>query len=85
MFYLQENVYTLLGKLIEAKKFYNREGNVHPTKEELARKIGVTVDKLEILLSAARIPLSMQQTVWTDQDTTYQVGLQVNMIPPLQY
>nr|AFK38759.1 unknown [Lotus japonicus] len=69
---LPENVYTLLGKLIEAKKFYNREGNVHPTKEELARKIGVTVDKLEILLSAARIPLSMQQTVWTDQDTTYQ-------------
>ncbi|KAF7818639.1 RNA polymerase sigma factor sigF, chloroplastic [Senna tora] len=69
---LPENVYTLLGKVLEAKKLYIQEGNLRPTKEELARRVGITVDKLEKLLFVARIPLSMQQTVWTDQDTTFQ-------------
>ncbi|KAK7245110.1 hypothetical protein RIF29_39944 [Crotalaria pallida] len=69
---LPENLYTLLGKVIEAKKLCIREGNLHPTKEELATRVGITVDKLENLLFAARIPLSMQQTVWADQDTTFQ-------------
>lgn len=73
MHYLQENVYTLLGKVMEAKKLYIQEGNLRPTKEELARRVGITVDKLEKLLFVARIPLSMQQTVWADQDTTFQV------------
>lgn len=69
---LPENLYTLLGKVIEAKKMYIQEGNLRPTKEELATRVGITVDKLENLLFAARIPLSMQQTVWADQDTTFQ-------------
>jgi hypothetical protein len=38
--YFQENIYTLLGKVAEAKKSYIKEGNIHPT----------TVDRLEILL-----------------------------------
>lgn len=71
--YLQENVYTLLGKVSETKKLYIREGNLHPTKEELARRVGITVEKLEKLIYVARIPISMQQTVWSDQDTTFQV------------
>lgn len=58
---------------MEAKKLYIQEGNLHPTKEELSRRVGITVDKLEKLLFVARIPLSMQQTVWADQDTTFQV------------
>ncbi|KAJ1418967.1 Winged helix-like DNA-binding domain superfamily [Sesbania bispinosa] len=69
---LPENFYALLGKFTEAKKLYIKEGNLRPTKEELASRVGITVDKLELLLFAARIPLSMQQTVWADQDTTFQ-------------
>ncbi|KAJ7972370.1 RNA polymerase sigma factor [Quillaja saponaria] len=69
---LPENVYTLLGKVMEAKKLSIQEGNLRPTKEELARRVGITVDKLEKLFFTARIPLSMQQTVWSDQDITFQ-------------
>ncbi|KAK7285025.1 hypothetical protein RJT34_19782 [Clitoria ternatea] len=72
MIRLPENLYSLLGKVTEAKKSCIREGNFHPTKEELARRVGITVDKLEILLFASRIPISMQRTVWADQDTTFQ-------------
>ncbi|KAI4349126.1 hypothetical protein L6164_009762 [Bauhinia variegata] len=69
---LPVNVATDLGKVMKAKKLYIQEGNLHPTKEELTRRVGVTVDQLEKLLFAARIPLSMQQTVWADEDTTFQ-------------
>lgn len=71
--YSQENVYTLLGKVLEAKKSYIQEGNHNPSKEELARRVGITVEKLGKLLYSTRMPVSMQQTVWADQDTTYQV------------
>ncbi|KAG5028963.1 hypothetical protein JHK87_012477 [Glycine soja] len=69
---LVEKVFILLGKVIEAKKLYIQEGNLHPTKEELARRVGVTVEKIDKLLFSARIPISMQQTVWADQNTTFQ-------------
>ncbi|CAI0471426.1 unnamed protein product [Linum tenue] len=69
---LPDNLYALLGKVIEAKRGCNREGNHDPSKEDIARKAGITVEKLEKLQFAARIPISMQQTVWTDQDTTFQ-------------
>ncbi|KAK9920942.1 hypothetical protein M0R45_029478 [Rubus argutus] len=69
---LPENVYTLLGKVLEAKKSYIQEGNHNPSKEELARRVGITVEKLGKLLYSTRMPVSMQQTVWADQDTTYQ-------------
>lgn len=69
---LPEKVYILLGKVMEAKKLYIQEGNLHPTKEELARRVGITVEKIDKLLFSARIPISMQQTVWADQNTTFQ-------------
>ncbi|CAN6576598.1 unnamed protein product [Malus baccata var. baccata] len=69
---LPENVYTLLGKVLEAKKSCIQEGNHNPNKEELARRVGITVEKLQKLLYSTRIPLSMQQPVWADQDTTFQ-------------
>lgn len=69
---LPENVHTLLGKVMESKRVLIQEGNHHPTKEELARRVGITVDKLEKLLYTTRKPLSMQQPVWSDQDTTFQ-------------
>eukprot|EP00257_Ricinus_communis_P016624 XP_015574854.2 RNA polymerase sigma factor sigF, chloroplastic [Ricinus communis] len=69
---LPENVYHTLGKVSEAKRSYIMEGNHNPTKEELAKRIGITTVRLERLLYMARMPLSMQQTVWADQETTFQ-------------
>ncbi|XP_061345786.1 RNA polymerase sigma factor sigF, chloroplastic-like isoform X2 [Gastrolobium bilobum] len=67
-----ENLYTLLGKVMEAKKLFIEEGNLYPTKEELAGRVGITVAKMENLLFSARIPRSMQQTLWADRGTTFQ-------------
>ncbi|XP_059428161.1 RNA polymerase sigma factor sigF, chloroplastic isoform X2 [Corylus avellana] len=69
---LPENVHTLLGKVMESKRQLIQGGNHCPTKEELARHVGITVDKLQKLLYSTRMPLSMQQPVWADQDTTFQ-------------
>ncbi|XP_057741626.1 RNA polymerase sigma factor sigF, chloroplastic [Arachis stenosperma] len=69
---LPENIYILLGKISEAKKLYMQEGNLEPTKEELALRVGITREKIDHLLYVARNPVSMQQTVWADQATTYQ-------------
>ncbi|XP_062167759.1 RNA polymerase sigma factor sigF, chloroplastic isoform X3 [Alnus glutinosa] len=69
---LPENVHTLLGKVKESKRLLIQGGNHYPTKEELARHVGITVDKLQKLLYSTRMPLSMQQPIWADQDTTFQ-------------
>ncbi|KAL9426759.1 hypothetical protein AB3S75_033531 [Citrus x aurantiifolia] len=69
---LPENIYTLLSKVLEAKRLYIQEGNHSPDKEDLARRVGITVEKLERLIFITRMPLSMQQHVWADQDTTFQ-------------
>lgn len=66
-------MYSLLGKVTEAKRLFVQEGHHDPTKEEIAERVGITVEKLQRLLLHTRTPLSMQQPVWADQDTTYQV------------
>ncbi|KAF8397725.1 hypothetical protein HHK36_016647 [Tetracentron sinense] len=68
---LPENVYNLLRKVKSTKELYSREGH-RPTNEELAKHVGITVEKLETLLSSTRMPLSIQQPVWLDQSTTFQ-------------
>ncbi|KAF3441864.1 hypothetical protein FNV43_RR15779 [Rhamnella rubrinervis] len=69
---LPENVYTLIAKVLDARRLYIQEGNHYPSKEDLAKRVGITVEKLEKLLFTTRMPLSMQQPVWADQDTTFQ-------------
>lgn len=70
---MQENTYTLLGKVLEAKRSCIQEGNHNPSQEDLARRVGITVEKLQKLLYMTRTPLSLQQPVWADQETTLQV------------
>ena len=77
---LQDNVYGLLRKVTEAKKLCMREGNYQPTNEDIADRVGITIEKLELLLFSTRMPLSLQQTVWRDQNTTYQVSILVTLI-----
>ncbi|KAE8705972.1 Pentatricopeptide repeat-containing protein [Hibiscus syriacus] len=72
LMFSQENVYSLLGKVVDTKRSYIREGNHRPSKEELASRVGMSVEKLDKLLFTARTPLSIQQSVWSDQDTTFQ-------------
>ncbi|XP_075510030.1 LOW QUALITY PROTEIN: RNA polymerase sigma factor sigF, chloroplastic-like [Primulina tabacum] len=69
---LPENVYGLLSKVFEAKKVCVQRGNHNPKKEDIAACAGMTVERLESLLYTARMPVSMQQTIWMDQDTTFQ-------------
>ncbi|KAM7262598.1 hypothetical protein ACFE04_000281 [Oxalis oulophora] len=69
---LPENLYTLWGKVKEAQKSYIQEGHCYPSKEELAARVGISVEKLDKLRFASRMPLSMQQPVWAGQDTTYE-------------
>ncbi|KAL3825893.1 hypothetical protein ACJIZ3_021922 [Penstemon smallii] len=69
---LPENVYALLNKVYEAKKSCFQQGNHQPRKEEIAARAGITVERLDRLLYTSRMPLSMQQPVWMDQNTTYQ-------------
>ncbi|XP_023640687.1 RNA polymerase sigma factor sigF, chloroplastic isoform X2 [Capsella rubella] len=69
---LPENVYMLLGKVSEARKTCVQEGNYRPSKEQLAGHVGVSKEKLDKLLYNTRTPLSMQQPIWSDQDTTFQ-------------
>lgn len=66
-------MYGLLTKVMEAKRYYVQEGNYHPSKELIAKQVGISVEKLEKLMVTTRVPLSMQQPVWTDQETTFQV------------
>ncbi|GAB4856668.1 hypothetical protein Ancab_014582 [Ancistrocladus abbreviatus] len=69
---LPENLYNLLSKVLEAKKSYIREAHHHPTQEQLAQRVGITVEKLQNLLFLTRMPLSLQQPVWMDQGVTFQ-------------
>ncbi|XP_039160825.1 RNA polymerase sigma factor sigF, chloroplastic isoform X4 [Eucalyptus grandis] len=69
---LPENVYALLGKVMEAKRSCIQEGHRLPSKEQVAKRAGISVDKLQNLVSTTRTPLSLQQPVWSDQDTTFQ-------------
>ncbi|KAF5201008.1 Rna polymerase sigma factor sigf protein [Thalictrum thalictroides] len=68
---LPENVYNILRQIKNAKRECIQEGH-EPTNEELARRIGITVEKLTSLLVSTKTPLSMQQPVWADQNTTFQ-------------
>nr|GMC98825.1 probable receptor-like protein kinase At5g47070 isoform X2 [Ipomoea batatas] len=69
---LPVSIYALLSKVIEARKSCIEEGNHQPSKEEVARRAGITVEKMERLLFTARMPVSLQQPVWADDRTTYQ-------------
>lgn len=72
MIRLPENVYSLLSKVFKAKKVCVQQGNHNPKKEDIAACAGMTVERLESLLYTARMPVSMQQPIWMDQDTTLQ-------------
>ncbi|XP_078442306.1 RNApolymerase sigma-subunit F [Wolffia australiana] len=68
---LPENVYALLKKIKHTRRLYLQEGYV-PTNEELARRVGITKERLERVVASARSPVSIQDHAWADQDITVQ-------------
>lgn len=82
---LQENVYALLKKIKNTRTLYIQEGHV-PTNEELARRVGISKERLERVLASARSPVSIQDRAWSDQDITVQVLLpeQTSPLPDVQ-
>ncbi|KAJ0970312.1 hypothetical protein J5N97_023189 [Dioscorea zingiberensis] len=68
---LPENVHALLKTIKTARRSCIQEGSI-PTNEELAKRVGITVAKLQTLLSLSRNPLSLEERPWADQDVTFQ-------------
>lgn len=71
---LPENVFGLLKKIKDARRLCIQEGHI-PTNQDLAKRVGIRVEKLESLLKSCRIPLSIQERAWKpwiDQDVTIQ-------------
>lgn len=68
---LPENVFALLKRIKDARKLCIQEGH-NPTNEELAKRTGIKIKRLESLLSNSRNPLSIQERAWLDQDVTIQ-------------
>ncbi|RZR75423.1 hypothetical protein BHM03_00057000 [Ensete ventricosum] len=77
----QENVFALLKSIREAKRLCIQEGLV-PTNEEIAKRVGITVQKLENLLLNSKNPISIQRCPWSDQNVTFQVDPKIE-IPDL--
>lgn len=76
---LQENVFGLLKRIKNARRLYIQEGHA-PTNEEIAKRVGISVEKLKALLLTTRNPISIQECAWTDQDVTFQVPALCNFI-----
>lgn len=68
---LPENVFGELKRIRDAKRMCLHEGWA-PTNEELAKRAGMHVGKLENLLKISRKPISIQGYTWIDQDITFQ-------------
>ncbi|CAL9206714.1 unnamed protein product [Musa hybrid cultivar] len=68
---LPENAFARLKSIREARRLCIQEGLL-PTNEEIAKRVGITVQKLENLLLNSRYPISIQRRPWLDQDITFQ-------------
>jgi DNA-directed RNA polymerase sigma subunit (sigma70/sigma32) len=65
-------VFALLRKVGKARLECIMEGE-QPTNENVARRAGITIEKLARLRAKTRKPRSMQDRVWSDDGVTYQV------------
>nr|AKC88781.1 sigma factor [Pelargonium cotyledonis] len=68
--HVPEHVHAVLRKVSKAKRLLVEEGNLHPTNEQIAKRVNITTEKLVVLLNRARQPISLQRTVFADQNTT---------------
>ncbi|KAL5222833.1 hypothetical protein ABZP36_027546 [Zizania latifolia] len=79
---LQESVYALLRKVGKARMECIMEGE-QPTNTNVARRAGITIEKLAKLRAKTRKPRSMQDQVWSDEGVTFQeITEDPNVEPP---
>ncbi|RCV39845.1 hypothetical protein SETIT_9G002700v2 [Setaria italica] len=79
---LPESVFALLRKVGKARLECIMEGE-QPTNENVARRAGITIEKLARLRAKTRKPRSMQDRVWSDDGVTYQeITEDPNFEPP---
>lgn len=64
--------YDLRRKVAHAKRSFIQEGNHHPTDEQLAERVGTTVEKLRYMQILFLPRLSMDQHVFSEDRATYQ-------------
>nr|QKY65003.1 plastidic RNA polymerase sigma-subunit 6 [Passiflora contracta] len=69
---LPECVYYQLSQIKQAKKSYIQEGNYEPTTEELARRTGISVRRVEKLLFMGRTLILVRNAAWVGQDYAFQ-------------
>ncbi|KAI8563007.1 hypothetical protein RHMOL_Rhmol03G0080300 [Rhododendron molle] len=69
---IPESAYNLLYKVMDAKRLCIEDGNHQPKTEDIATRVRMTDEKLQRFLCSVRKPVSIDQPIWTDQDTTYQ-------------
>nr|CAB3492376.1 unnamed protein product [Digitaria exilis] len=79
---LPESVFALLRKVGKARLECIMEGE-QPTNVNVARRAGITIEKLAKLRAKTRKPRSMQDRVWSDDGVTYQeITEDPNVEPP---
>ncbi|XP_040382624.1 RNA polymerase sigma factor sigF, chloroplastic [Oryza brachyantha] len=79
---LPESVYALLRKVGKARMECIMEGE-QPTNANVARRAGITIEKLAKLRAKTRKPRSMQDHVWSDEGVTFQeITEDPNVEPP---
>uniref|UniRef100_A0A0E0QG65 RNA polymerase sigma factor n=2 Tax=Oryza rufipogon TaxID=4529 RepID=A0A0E0QG65_ORYRU len=78
---LPESVYALLRKVGKARMECIMEGE-QPTNANVARRAGITIEKLAKLRAKTRKPRSMQDHVWSDEGVTFQVRDFLGILSP---
>ncbi|KAJ8513784.1 hypothetical protein OPV22_004218 [Ensete ventricosum] len=76
---LPDNIYAFLKEIKYARRLCIQEGRL-PTNEEIAKRVGITVKKLEKLLLYFRDPVSIQEHAWqnvTFQEITADLGVEI--------
>lgn len=64
------HIFKVLARINEAKKLLYQEHGRHPRDEEIAEVVGLTVDRLKMIIKSARTPKSLDQPARKDQEPT---------------
>lgn len=65
------SIHEILARINEAKKLLYQEHGRHPRDEEIAEVVGLTVDRLKMIVKSARTPKSLEQPARKDQELTF--------------
>lgn len=64
------HLYEVISRINKAKKMLVQEHGRQPRDDEVAELVGMTVEKLQVVMKAARAPGSMERPIGKEKDTT---------------